>query len=193
MTSEEAERRFRALFDRCYRPVLGYALRRAATRSGAEDVAADTFLVAWRRIGDVPREDSEALAWLLGVARRILSNARRGDARRDRLIARLHQHRSDAGVDLDAEAVAMVNERHATVLAVLATLRAADAEILQLATWEQLSHAQIAVVLDCSVNAVAIRLHRARRAFTDALAKDDRESGHFGVMDRDVERPPREP
>lgn len=55
---------------------------------------------------------------------------------------------------------------------VLARLRPADAELLQLATWEQLSHTEIAAVLDCSVNAVAIRLHRARQRLGEELAKD---------------------
>ena len=49
----------------------------------------------------------------------------------------------------------------------------------ELATWEQLTHAEIAVVvLDCSANAVGIRLHRARQRLSDVLAQDSDESGH---------------
>lgn len=173
----EIEQRYGILFGRCYRPVLTYALRRTVNSVSAEDVVAETFLVAWRRIGDVPENPEAALLWLFGVARRVLANTRRGDARRDRLIARMHQHLGET-VTPTVEDVAERTEQQWQVLAVLSRLGRADVEVLQLALWEQLTHAQIAVVLDCSVNAVAIRLHRARRAFAIQLGKYDEGTGH---------------
>ena len=50
-------------------------------------------------------------------------------------------------------------------------LSAADRELLRLVAWEELSHAEIAATLGVSVNAVAIRLHRARARFEQALVK----------------------
>lgn len=190
MGSDEAERRFRALFDGCYRPLLGYALRRADSRAAAEDVVAETFLVAWRRIGDVPENSDTALAWLFGVARRVSSNTRRGDARRERLLARLSRARNDQSPDtpLD-EAVLAGGEASAAVAEAIRRLRPADAEILQLALWEQLTHAQIAVVLDCSVNAVAIRLHRARKAFGEEMRRVDNRPGQIQRTHRAPSRP----
>jgi len=44
----------------------------------------------------------------------------------------------------------------------LAALDEADRELIQLIAWERLTHEQASEVLGCSVNAVAIRLHRAR-------------------------------
>jgi RNA polymerase sigma-70 factor (ECF subfamily) len=64
---------FESLFRDHYAAVRGYALRRAP-RDMAPDVVAETFLVAWRRLDDVP---ADALPWLYGVARRVLANARR--------------------------------------------------------------------------------------------------------------------
>ncbi len=61
-----AEERFRVLYDRSYSKVLGYALRRADSRDDAFDVVAETFLVAWRRLDDVP-EGERALLWLYGA------------------------------------------------------------------------------------------------------------------------------
>ena len=60
-----------------------------------------------------------------------------------------------------------------SVLAALAKLGTKDREILLLAAWEGLSHAEIAVVLACSENASAIRLHRARQRLDKAFAKED--------------------
>jgi DNA-directed RNA polymerase specialized sigma24 family protein len=65
------------MFRECYPVVRAYALRRAAL-DAAQDVVADTFLVAWRRLEDVPED---ALPWLYGVARRVLANQRRSAAR----------------------------------------------------------------------------------------------------------------
>ena len=62
----EREERFRELFNAYYHQVLGYALRRAASRDDAADVVAETFLVAWRRLDDLP---SEALDTPLALRR----------------------------------------------------------------------------------------------------------------------------
>jgi RNA polymerase sigma factor (sigma-70 family) len=177
--SKEVERQFRLLFDCYYRRVLAYALRRESNRTAAEDVVAETFLVAWRRIGDVPAGD-DALPWLLGVARRVLANARRTDARRDRLLARLRQEPM-VEVTEAVDAAPLASDARAQILGALSRLRPGDAELLQLAVWEQLSHAQIALVLECSVNAVGIRLHRARKAFAAELVKPMPPSGHSPI------------
>lgn len=54
MTSEEKTRLFRAIFDENHLPLLAYALRRTPDACDAAEVLADTMLVAWRPIGEVP-------------------------------------------------------------------------------------------------------------------------------------------
>jgi len=164
----ELEQRFRLLFERNWRRVRAYALRRTRDVSAADDAVAETFLVAWRRLGDVPADNE--LAWLLGVTRRVLSNTRRGDARRDKLLARLHDNAVAETIDV-ADLAADASDTAGQLRAALGRLRPEDAEILQLSAWEQLSHAQIAVVLDVTPNAVGIRLHRARQRLAEQLAK----------------------
>ena len=181
--SKEVELRFRTLFDSCHRPVLAYALRRATNPVIAEDVVAETFLVAWRRLDEVPEDAEIALPWMLGVARRVLANVRRGDARRDRLIVRLRQRRPETTQYPVAESIPDATDMQVRVSDALASLREVDAEILRLAVWDQLSHAQIALVLGCSVNAVGIRLHRARKAFAKELAKGPSGTGHLEGTD----------
>ena len=81
------EARFRLLFARHYPAVFGYAARRFG-RDEAGDAAAEVFTVAWRRLDRVPAEP-QALPWLYGVARKVVSNQERSTNRRARLRNRL--------------------------------------------------------------------------------------------------------
>lgn len=73
-TSTEAEVRFDACFRAHYPEVLAYAQRRVGERGMAEDVAAQTFAVAWRRLSVLP---GDPLPWLFGVARQVIRNETR--------------------------------------------------------------------------------------------------------------------
>jgi RNA polymerase sigma factor (sigma-70 family) len=151
-----SEYRFRLMFTHNTRPLLAYALRRTATSADAADVVADTMLVAWRRIDEVPAGDETRL-WLYGVARRVIANGRRGEQRRERLAERLAQFVERAVV----EAVEPVVTNDALEQA-LGSLQPPDAEIIRLIAWEGLSPAEVAIVLDMPAATVRTRLHRAR-------------------------------
>jgi len=71
---ENRRERFDLLYHAYSGRVLGYAIHRGMSIDEAEDVVAETFLVCWRRLDDMPREP---LPWLLGVARKTLANRRR--------------------------------------------------------------------------------------------------------------------
>lgn len=157
--------RFDALFTEHQRPVLAYAMRRTLTLADAEDVAAETFTIAWRKIDAVPAEES--LPWLYAVARRVLANHRRGTGRRERLASLLR-------VEDVATPVRAGEDRDGPAFVALASLAPADQEILRLIAWEELGNQQIAAVLGITPNAVAIRLHRARARFAEALAGGSR-------------------
>ena len=85
--TEDGERRFVAVYDRHFRPVLRYALARVGPEQ-ASDVAAETFLIAWRRFGELPADPA---AWLLGVARKVIAGQR--PARCAQGPAGRHRHR----------------------------------------------------------------------------------------------------
>lgn len=171
----DARPRFDALFERTHRDVLAYALRRTREPADAEDVAAETYAIAWRRFADVPDGDL-ALPWLYGVARRVLANQRRGADRRGGLIARLFQRTLTVALPPD------LDDGPATVA--LAALRVDDRELLQLVAWEGLDHAGVAAALGISVNAVAIRLHRARRRFAEVYERlVEQDSNHLKGTD----------
>jgi RNA polymerase sigma factor (sigma-70 family) len=155
-----SEERFRRLFADHHSAILAY-LQRRTTPHDAADVAAEVFVVAWRRLDTVP-EDGARL-WLFGVAHRTLANHRRGDRRRANLVSEL----ADAlriATQPDEPSPVVVHVRMA-----LAKLPAADRDILTLAIWEELSAAEIAVITGSRVGAVRTRLHRARRRLRAAL------------------------
>ncbi|MEV5575600.1 sigma-70 family RNA polymerase sigma factor [Spirillospora sp. NPDC052269] len=159
--------RFEELYAANRARVLGYALRRTEDPQDAADVVAETFLVAWRRMDDVPPGD-EARLWLYGVARRVLADQRRGERRRTALGTRLRSELAAAALPSPSE-----DDESGLVAAALRSLPEPDRELLTLVGWEGLDHAQLATVLGCSRNAVRVRLHRARRRFARALRRHD--------------------
>ncbi len=164
-------RRFRRLYDANHDDLWRYCLRRSVTTEEAEEALAETFSVAWRRLDAVPEEPGTR-PWLFGVARNQLRSGRRRRRRsvelRDRLIDVVSRapHAPDPA---DA-----VTDRSPVLLAALATLAERDQEILRLAAWEELPHAEIGSMLGCSENAVAIRVHRARNRLAKAVERVER-------------------
>jgi RNA polymerase sigma-70 factor (ECF subfamily) len=148
--------------------VHAYA-RRRVDPAAAEDVVADTFLVAWRRLDALPVADP--LPWLLATARHVVANQRRGDARRAALRARIsaEQATSLAPSAWPEHGVSDDGER---LLRALASLRPADREALLLVAWEGLTPARAAAALECSRAAFHVRLHRARRRLKAAIEED---------------------
>lgn len=160
MTTGDA--RFVSIYEAHYGDIYAYC-RRRTTPDRVDDAVANVFLAAWRRIDELPKRD-EVLPWLYKVAYRALGHQWRGSSRS----ARLKQKLTSIGVDPVAlpEEVVITREESRLVLEALTRLRAIDREILRLALWEDLSHADIALALALSVEAVRKRLSRARKNLT---------------------------
>jgi len=155
---EDDQTRLVRLFEACAPRLFAYA-RRHAPPEHAEDLVAEAFEVAVRRLDDVPVDDGEALAWLIGTVRRLAANQRRRLAVRERYwrdAIRDGWHATTASPE-DA-----VTEREAAVTA-LAALSAGDRELVLLVAWDGLAPQHAADVLGISRNALAVRLHRVRR------------------------------
>jgi RNA polymerase sigma-70 factor (ECF subfamily) len=153
--------RFTRLYRDHYDRVLAYALRRAPAEVAKEAVD-ETFLIAWRRLSDLPHR---ALPWLLVVARNAINHQFCG-RQVDVLAHELHL--LEAGVDVSES----VTER-TVVLQALASLSDTDRDALMLTVWDGLSASDAGRVVGCSTTAFAVRLHRARRRLRDALARID--------------------
>ncbi len=165
---DEPRARFESLARGLMEPLRRFLARRTDPET-AEDVLADTLLVCWRRLDDVPGETAdEALPWAYAVARGCLANAERGVRRQARLAARI------ATVDPPRETAPDPIESgdpEADLDEALETLPAAQGEVLRLWAWEDLGAGQIAEVLGISPNAASLRLHRARQGLRQALAQ----------------------
>lgn len=177
--SSNREGQFRSAYRIHYRSVLAYALRRTSVRADAEDVAAETFAVAWRRVDKLPTTEPDQLAWLYAVARRTLANHHRGRLRAARLDELL--------LIIDASTVPGADDEVADesdlrlAIAALHDLSSKDQEILLLALWEDLSTSEIATVMGLSKPNVSLRLHRAKHRLRDrftAAVQEPSPSGH---------------
>jgi RNA polymerase sigma-70 factor, ECF subfamily len=168
------EATFDRLFAQYREPVQRYCLRRLGVDE-ADDAAAEVFLVAWRRIDDIPL--GMELPWLYGVARNVVRNQHRTQGRlfqlRDRMASQPH-------VDgPDPEVVVLRRDEDVAVLRALAVLRSEEQEILRLKAWERLSNGEIAAVLGTSVGAVDMRLTRARKHLAAAYQANERRATAF--------------
>jgi RNA polymerase sigma factor (sigma-70 family) len=166
--------RFTALYRAHHRRVRDFAQRRVGTDL-AQEVVAETFLVAWRRLDDIP---GVAIPWLYRVALYEIANLRRRQAKAVRLHDALRKGGAGAAREDEADDV---TELSRAVAIAFANLKAPDQEILRLAAWEQLSSSEGAAVLRCSVPAYRMRLHRARLRL--AVASGARE--HLGPQPHD--------
>ncbi len=160
---------FEQFFRAHYARVLAYILRRLPDRAAAEDLAAETFLIAWRRRDDIP---DDPVPWLFVVARNGLNNSRRSAQRRDELAQRLGAEAATSGVDADPlDEPAGIERRR--LMQALARLKEADREVLMLSSWDGLDRSRAAAVLGCSENTFSVRLHRAHRRLAGILGTTD--------------------
>ena len=165
----ERRLRFELLYAKYAPAVKAYVLRRADPAM-ADDVVAEVFVVCWRRFDELP---TDPLPWLLGVARRVLSTQRRGERRRGALHDRIAE---TAGRSLAGTATGSLSATpevgDGALAGALARLSEADRELLLLIAWDGLSPAEAATVLGVKPTTARVRLLRARRRLTVALARE---------------------
>lgn len=139
-------------------PRVAAYVRRHVAAADVPDVVAETFLQAWRKWADVPEPP---LPWLIGTARKVLGNQRRGDDRRSALQQRLVLLGDAARAADDAGLLA--TERMAA-LAALAELPEDQREALLLVAWDGLTPEQAAAVMGVRPGTFRVKTHRARTA-----------------------------
>lgn len=143
---------FAVVFDRHYDAVRVYLSRRVG-RELAEDLASQTFVVAFERRRDFRPESGSARPWLLGIATNLLRNHWRAEQRTLEMLARLEPAAGDPGPEPNGSS---------RVAAALATLEREQRDVLLLYAWGELSYEEIARSLQIPVGTVRSRLARAR-------------------------------
>lgn len=145
---------FRAIYETHHAAICAYFARRVP-RDAVEDLAAETFVVAWRKL---PRRLEHPLPWLYAVAGKVLANHRRKAARRGAFAPDpatgdpAERFNSDRGL---AEAFAALSER--------------EREAICLVAWEGLSAEDAARAAGCSRPTFAVRFSRARKKLAQHL------------------------
>jgi RNA polymerase sigma-70 factor (ECF subfamily) len=158
---------FAPVFDRHYDAVHAYLQRRVGP-DAADELAAQTFLVAFERRARYDRSRPGARPWLFGIATNLLLHHRRQVVRQLRAYAR-------TGVDPVLDAFEGVEDRldaaglGRDLAAALAGLPAAEVEVLLLYAWADLSYPEIATALGVPVGTVRSRLWRARGRIRELL------------------------
>ncbi len=151
---ETGEAQFTLFYQRHYPAVERYVRRRVAEPNVA-DIVIETFAIAWRRFDEL---DDDALPWLYAVAMNLIRNQLRKTGREAGAILRSEPSEIADGEDVERRVLDGAAVRQA-----FDELRENDREVLRLVAWEGLSHAQAAQALGCSINAVGLRIHRARQ------------------------------
>lgn len=150
-SAQEDRERFSGLFEAHYASVLSFAARRVG-RDVADEVTAETFLIAWRRLDVVP---VEPLPWLYGVARNVILRQLSASVKQTKARELIARERLAPVLEDDVE--------HQALWRAWAQLADADREVLSLIVWEELPVRDAARVLGVPAAVFSVRLHRARR------------------------------
>ncbi|MBC9227556.1 sigma-70 family RNA polymerase sigma factor [Aeromicrobium sp. 636] len=159
---------FGTLFDRHVGAVYWQAHRVVGDADEAEDVCQDTFVTAWRRIGDITIADRSILPWLMVTARYTALNTRRKRARR-RAVALEHEP-----VDPDADPSGRLEEAAvaAAIEAAVARLSPIDRRLYELCVDGDLTYEQAAAAVGVTHGAVRNRVSRLRTRLRSDLREE---------------------
>ncbi|GLF97225.1 sigma-70 family RNA polymerase sigma factor [Streptomyces yaizuensis] len=163
---------FAVLYDRHAPDIHRYAVRRLG-ESVAEDIMAETFLIAFRSRRRYDLSRRSARPWLYGIAAKLIGGHRRREERALRAMARtgedpLAEAWSDRADERIAERIAV----QAPLAGALAGLSPGDRHVLLLVAWADLSYQDVAEALRIPLGTVRSRLNRARRKVRAALIAD---------------------
>jgi RNA polymerase sigma-70 factor (ECF subfamily) len=152
-------RAFGVIFERHFGAIHGY-LRRRLDRQLADELASQTFLVAFDRRARFDHRRLDSRPWLFGIATNLARNHRRREIRELRAISELTP---DSVLGLDGVESRIDAERMRGVLAqALADLPSEEADVLLLIAWAELDQSEVADALAIPVGTVKSRLSRAR-------------------------------
>ncbi|MCP2337759.1 RNA polymerase sigma factor [Actinomadura rupiterrae] len=160
--------RFTGVYDRHHAAVYRYVHGRLGPQA-ADDVAAETFLTAFRRRADFDPARGALRAWLFGIATRLVAQHRRTEERRYRALARLGPDRPHGGHEDRVAAAVDAGLVKPELAAALRGLSAKERDVVLLVALADLTHEEVAAALGIPYGTVGSRLNRARRKLRAAL------------------------
>jgi RNA polymerase sigma-70 factor (ECF subfamily) len=163
--------RFAAIFDRYYPEIHGYAARRLGGGL-ADDVAAETFLIAFDKRTNYDLSRADARPWLYGITSNLIARRRRAEVRQYRALAKsgtenpAEDHADRVVGEVDALA------RRSGLAQALAEIADGDRDVLLLVAWAELTSEEAGRALGIPAGTARSRLHRARKRIQAALGED---------------------
>lgn len=154
----DSQAAFDAFYRDHYRRVLNYVARRLSDPELASEICAETFVVAWRKFDPA---DPFPLVWLYSTARNLVGNAYRSRGKQQQLMDVL---RNRAVLDESTDDFRMLSDA-------LDELGEKDREALRLTYWEELTAAEVGVVLGCSEQAAWARISRAKASVRKVMER----------------------
>ncbi|MFI6516256.1 RNA polymerase sigma factor [Spirillospora sp. NPDC050679] len=163
---------FTAVYDRYFRDVYLYAAGRLDVQAG-EDVAAETFCVAFAKRDLFDPARGELRPWLFGIATNLVARHRRREARHYKALAR-SGITPDTGSHESRVVASVAAQRMQPSLAkALAALNPGERDVVTLVALAQLTHEEVAQALGISYGTVGSRLSRARKKLRAVLDKEN--------------------
>jgi RNA polymerase sigma-70 factor (ECF subfamily) len=163
---------FALLYDRYAPDIHRYVARRLGD-AVADDITADTFLVAFRIRSRYDRTRANARPWLYGIAGNLIGKQRRAEVRALKALARTgHDPLAASGGGSWVEDTDDRIAAQGPLAGALAGLSAPDRHVLLLVAWAELTYQEVAEALDIPIGTVRSRLNRARRKVRTALGAD---------------------
>ena len=153
---------FASFYDREIRSVVGLTYVLSGSRVGAEDLAQDAFLTAYRHWDRVSVYDNPG-AWVRRVA-----------ANRSISIGRRRVAEARALIRLGSERVALpeLSNDSEELWSAVRRLPSRQAQVIALRYWDRRSTPEIAEILELSEATVKSHLQRARQTLADTYPKD---------------------
>lgn len=155
---------FTEVHDRHFAAIYRYVAGRLGAQA-AEDVAAETFLVAFDRRASFDATRGDLRAWLFGIATNLVSRHRRKEARHYRALSRLETPRPAEGHENRVVIGGQLGKA-------LSRLTSGERDVLLLVALADLGYAETAEALGISPGTVGSRLTRARKKLAPVLSPE---------------------
>jgi RNA polymerase sigma-70 factor (ECF subfamily) len=163
---------FSDVHDLYFRDIYVYVAGRLDVQT-AEDLAAETFCVAFGQRDRFDPDRGSLRGWLFGIATNLVARHRRKEARRYQALARAGAEPTTGSHEDRVVAEVAAGRMRPQLMKALGALSRGERDVVLLIALGQLSYTEVAQALGISEGTVGSRLSRARRKLHDAIEQED--------------------
>ena len=163
---------FTVVYDRYIRDIYRYVAGRLDTQA-ADDIAAETFLIAFGQRDRFDPARGSLRPWLYGIATNLVARHRRQEARHYRALARVAVEPPPDGHENRVLAAVTAQRLQPQLARALTLLSPGERDVVVLVALSQLSYEEVAEALGVTYSTVASRLSRARKKLKTAIDQEE--------------------